>query len=114
MESLYSVNATVARANKLPISLFANLIWQESRFESAIISRAGAQGIAQFMPETASEYGLLNPFEPIHALHSAGRMLRSLSDRLGNLGLAAAAYNALNGGQSAADCRLRHVTLCSQ
>jgi hypothetical protein len=94
MKGLCSAAAAVARANELPIPFFANLIWQESRFNSTIVSRAGALGIAQFMPETAIEYDLGNPFEPIQALFSAGRLLRKLSGRLGNLGLAAAAYNA--------------------
>jgi hypothetical protein len=54
----------------------------------------GAEGIAQFMPRTAGWHGLADPFDPIEALrHSAG-YLRELRDRFGNLGLAAAAYNA--------------------
>src|SRR5262249_27999077 len=61
---------------------------------SNTVSRAGAQGIAQFMPKTAAEFGLVNPFEPIEALHAAGRFLSQLRDKFGNLGLAAAAYNA--------------------
>ena len=36
----------------------------------------------------------MNPFEPVHALFAAGKLLRKLNDRFGNLGLAAAAYNA--------------------
>jgi hypothetical protein len=86
--------ASVAKAHDLPVPFFANLIWQESSFNSETISRAGAQGIAQFMPRTAVEFGLINPFEPIHALNVAGKFLRDLRDRFGNLGLAAAAYNA--------------------
>ena len=89
-----SAVASVARANDLPIPFFANLIWQESGFDPRIISPAGAQGVAQFMPQTAKEYGLINPFEPIHALHAAGKFLRKLQAQFGNLGLAAAAYNA--------------------
>jgi soluble lytic murein transglycosylase-like protein len=85
---------SVARANDLPIAFFANLIWQESSFQSKTISHAGALGIAQFIPETAIEHGLMNPFEPLHALFAAGKLLRKLNDRFGNLGLAAAAYNA--------------------
>jgi hypothetical protein len=84
----------VARAHDLPIPFFANLIWQESKFDTRTISRAGAQGIAQFMPQTAVEYGLINPFEPIHALNVAGKFLSELHGQFGNLGLAAAAYNA--------------------
>src|ERR1051325_11366062 len=46
------------------------------------------------MPETAKEYGLTNPFDPIHALNAAGKFLNKLVAQFGNLGLAAAAYNA--------------------
>ncbi|MEA2979378.1 MAG: hypothetical protein QOF09_1201 [Alphaproteobacteria bacterium] len=91
---LCSAIVAVARANDLPITFFANLIWQESSFQSKTISRAGAQGIAQFIPETAVEHGLMNPFEPVHALFASGKLLRKLTDRFGNFGLAAAAYNA--------------------
>jgi len=83
-----------ARASDLPVTFFANLIWQESSFDFRTISPAGALGIAQFIPETATERGLMNPFEPIHALFVAGKLLRKLNDDFGNLGLAAAAYNA--------------------
>ena len=89
-----SAAASVAQANNLPVHFFANLIWQESSFDNRTISRAGAQGIAQFMPRTAVQFGLINPFEPIHALNVAGKFVRDLNAQFGNLGLAAAAYNA--------------------
>ena len=92
--SMCNAVVSVARANDLPIPFFANLIWQESNFNVKSISRAGALGVAQFMPQTANEHGLINPFEPIHALHAAGKLLRRLQAQFGNLGLAAAAYNA--------------------
>jgi hypothetical protein len=91
---LCSAIVSVARANDLPVTFFANLIWQESSFQSKTISPAGALGIAQFMPETAIEHGLMNPFEPVHALFAAGKFVRKLHDRFDNLGLTAAAYNA--------------------
>jgi hypothetical protein len=93
-DGLCSAIVSVARANDLPIPFFANLIWQESSFQSKTISSAGALGIAQFIPETAVQHGLTNPFEPVHALFAAGKLLRKLNDQFGNLGLAAAAYNA--------------------
>lgn len=93
-DTVCSAVTSVAQANDLPVPFFANLIWQESSFNSATISRAGAQGIAQFMPRTAVEYGLINPFEPIHALNVAGKFVHELHRQFGNLGLAAAAYNA--------------------
>ncbi len=53
-----------------------------------------AQGIAQFMPGTASERQLLNPFDPVQALPKSAEFLAELRGQFGNLGLAAAAYNA--------------------
>jgi len=46
------------------------------------------------MPGTAAEKGLLDPFDPVQALPKAAQFLRELKDQFGNLGLAAAAYNA--------------------
>jgi hypothetical protein len=60
------------RKNDLPVDFFARLIWQESRFDPTAVSRAGAQGVAQFMPATANARGLADPFDPIEAIaHSA-------------------------------------------
>jgi transglycosylase-like protein with SLT domain len=86
--------ATAAAANDLPVDFFTRLIWQESRFKPDAISRAGAQGIAQFMPTTARWRGLENPFNPLDAIAKSGELLRGLRGEFGNLGLAAAAYNA--------------------
>ena len=91
---LCSAAASVAAANNLPIPFFANLIQQESAWRPAAISPVGAQGIAQFMPRVARHHGLQNPFDPIHALAVSGRFLADLVRQFGNLGLAAAAYNA--------------------
>jgi hypothetical protein len=83
-----------AEASEIPVAFFARLIWQESRFRSNEVSHAGAKGVAQFMPETAAEIGLDDPFDPLKALPASARLLRKLRDDFGNLGLAAAAYNA--------------------
>jgi len=53
-----------------------------------------AQGIAQFMPGTANERRLLDPFDPVQALPKSAEFLAELRNQFGNLGLAAAAYNA--------------------
>src|SRR3954464_1711339 len=87
----------VARAAALygvPVGFFTRLIRQESNFDTKAISRAGAQGIAQFMPATAHWRGLSDPFEPTQALLESARWLHELQAEFGNLGLAAAAYNA--------------------
>jgi len=90
---------SAARANDLPLDFFVRVIWRESRFNSEAIgpvtrSGARARGIAQFMPGTADERGLLDPLDPIQALPKAAEFLSELRAEFGNLGLAAAAYNA--------------------
>jgi hypothetical protein len=83
----------VARDNELPVGFFTNLIWRESRFDHVAISRVGAMGIAQFMPDVADALRL-DAFDPREALPASGRLLRTLRARFANLGLIAAAYNA--------------------
>lgn len=58
------------------------------------MSPKGAQGIAQFMPDTAAERGLLDPFDVATAIPASASYLADLKTQFGNLGLAAAAYNA--------------------
>ena len=90
-----------AAENALPVEFFARVIWQESRFDALAVSSKGAAGIAQFMPATASWHGLADPFDPIESLRHSAAYLRELVDQFGNLGLAAAAYNAGPGRVSA-------------
>lgn len=99
MDSICLIMESAASANGLPLEFFARVIWQESRFQPDAVgpvTRSGhrAQGIAQFMPRTAEERGLLDPFNPVAALPKAAEFLRELRGKFGNLGLAAAAYNA--------------------
>jgi len=83
-----------ARANQLPVPFFTRLIWRESSFRAGVVSPAGAEGIAQFMPQTAQERGLADPFDPERAIPKAASLLADLRRQFGNLGVAAAAYNA--------------------
>ena len=83
-----------AHASQLPVGFFTRLIWRESSFRAAVISPAGAEGIAQFMPGTARERGLADPFDPERAIPKAAGLLADLRRQFGNLGVAAAAYNA--------------------
>jgi Transglycosylase SLT domain/SPOR domain len=98
-DSICLMIESAARSNDLPLEFFARVIWQESRFQpNAVgpVTRSGrrAQGIAQFMPGTAAERGLLDPFDPVQALPKSAEFLKELRETFGNLGLAAAAYNA--------------------
>lgn len=88
----------VALANAVPPQFFARLIWRESLFRAEAVSPKGAEGIAQFMPGTARLRGLANSFDVIEALAASSLYLSELRDRFGNLGLAAAAYNAGEAG----------------
>lgn len=82
-----------ARSQRVPHDLLTRLIWQESSFRPHVVSPAGAQGIAQFMPGTAQERGLADPFDPEQAIPKAAEFIAHLTEQFGNLGLAAAAYN---------------------
>src|SRR5215510_8104050 len=98
-QSICLLVESAAHANGLPAEFFTRLIWQESRFRPTAVgprTRSGkhALGIAQFMPGTAAERNLLDPFNPIEALPKAAEFLKDLRGQFGNLGLAAAAYNA--------------------
>ncbi|HEV7877349.1 lytic transglycosylase domain-containing protein [Bradyrhizobium sp.] len=98
-ESMCLMIESAAKSQDLPLEFFARVIWQESRFQADAIgpmTRRGqrAQGIAQFMPGTASERRLLDPFDPVQALPKSAEFLNELRGQFGNLGLAAAAYNA--------------------
>lgn len=92
-QALCRLIETSAASHRLEIGFFTRLIWRESSFRLGVTSRAGAQGIAQFMPGTAAERGLADPFDPEQAIPKAAELLAEHSKSFGNLGLAAAAYN---------------------
>jgi hypothetical protein len=94
-----SILKSAAQTNDLPVDFFVRVIWQESRFRPNAIgpvtyTGARALGIAQFMPGTAEERGLREPLNPVEALPKSSELLAELRHEFGNLGLAAAAYNA--------------------
>jgi Transglycosylase SLT domain len=97
--SVCQIIETAAQEHKIPVDFFTRVIWQESRFRADVVgplTRTGerAQGIAQFMPGTAAERDLHEPFNPSEALPKSAEFLAELRAQFGNLGLAAAAYNA--------------------
>ena len=81
--------------------LIAAQIYQESRFDPAAVSRAGARGLMQIMPATASDLGLANPELPEASIHAGIKYLDNLRSRFEHevpqserLWMALAAYNA--------------------
>jgi hypothetical protein len=98
-DSMCLMIEAAAGAHGVPVPFFTRLIGQESSFRPDAVgpvTRSGqqAQGIAQFMPGTAAERGLLDPFDPVQALPRSAEFLHDLKVQFGNWGLAAAAYNA--------------------
>lgn len=77
----------------LPPGMLASLLAAESSFNPNIVSSAGAQGIAQFMPGTAKDFGV-NPWDPSSAIDGAARFLtQNLRRYSGNVTASLAAYN---------------------
>ena len=85
-------------------ALLAAQLWQESRFNPFARSSAGAQGIAQFMPDTAKAYDLTDPFDGEAAILAQAHLMHDLLARFGSAPLALAAYNAGAGAVSACGC----------
>ncbi len=73
--------------------LLAAVAKTESAFDPNAVSPAGAQGLMQFMPGTAAQFGV-DPFDPASSIDGAARYLRQLLDDFGSVELALAGYNA--------------------
>ncbi|PTL55732.1 hypothetical protein C7Y72_19070 [Paraconexibacter algicola] len=84
--------------------LLAAQLRTESNFNPHARSSAGALGIAQFMPGTAQEYGLHDPFDPAAAIDAQARLMRRLLQQFAAVPLALAAYNAGPGAVQACRC----------
>ncbi len=85
-------------------ALLAAQLMAESNFNPYAGSPAGAQGIAQFMPDTAAAYGLRNPFDPVEAMDAQAHLMSDLIQQFGSPQLALAAYNAGPAPVEACDC----------
>ncbi|MGH9106146.1 MAG: transglycosylase SLT domain-containing protein [Acidimicrobiales bacterium] len=85
--------AGAAATYGVPEALLAAVASTESGFEPGAVSSAGAEGLMQLMPATASSLGV-DPFNPAQAIDGAARLLSSYYDHYGSWPLALAAYNA--------------------
>jgi soluble lytic murein transglycosylase-like protein len=71
------------------------LIEKESQFNPRAVSRSGAMGLMQLMPETAARLGVDNPYDPRQNIEGGVRFLRDLFAMFGgDLELTLAAYHA--------------------
>ena len=90
-----AVISAVATRYGISVDLIAAVIEAESEFNPRAVSRTGARGLMQLMPETAALLGVSDPFDPLENIEGGVRHLCSLMDRFnGNLPLVLAAYNA--------------------
>jgi soluble lytic murein transglycosylase-like protein len=85
---IYGVDATLIRS----------VVEAESSFDALALSRVGAMGLMQLMPDTAEAFGVLNPFDPRENIMAGTRLLKELlTEHHGNLALTLASYNAGSG-----------------
>jgi soluble lytic murein transglycosylase-like protein len=76
-------------------ALLRAVIQAESAFDTSAVSRAGAQGLMQLMPELSRGFGVEDPFDPRQNILAGAEYLKQLLDRFhGNVDLALAGYNA--------------------
>jgi peptidoglycan DL-endopeptidase CwlO len=88
-----SMIGQIATDEGVPASLLGALVWSESSFNPDAVSSAGARGLAQLMPATASGLGV-DIDNPVDNLRGGARYLRQMLDRFGDVEHALAAYNA--------------------
>jgi soluble lytic murein transglycosylase-like protein len=88
----------IAKRYGIPLPLLHAIISAESAYDTNAISRAGAVGLMQLMPETAKRYGVVNRRNPVDNVDGGARYLRDLLAMFNNdLKLTLAAYNAGEG-----------------
>ncbi|MDX6686009.1 MAG: hypothetical protein QOF86_2137, partial [Baekduia sp.] len=86
--------ARAAQRWNVGAALLAAQLYKESGFNPFVRSRAGAQGIAQFMPDTAKAYNLSDPYDSEAAILAQAHLMHDLLTQFGSVPLALAAYNA--------------------
>ncbi len=92
---LHEMLAAAGSAHNLDVDLLASVVKAESDGNAQAVSRAGAQGLMQLMPQTAAELGVQNSFQPDENVRGGSAYLDALLTRYNNnLALALAAYNA--------------------
>jgi len=92
---LHQLVQETAHKHNVDPALVSAVISTESNWNTSAISRRGAQGLMQLIPETAQHFGVYNPFDPTQNVEAGVSYLSSLLERYnGDLPKALAAYNA--------------------
>lgn len=92
---LHEMLADAGQVHNLDVDLLASVVKAESNGNTHAVSRAGAQGLMQLMPATATDLGVKDSFAPTENVRGGALYLDQLLTRYHeNLALALAAYNA--------------------
>ena len=84
-----------AREHQIDQALLHAVITVESGYDPQVVSRKGAVGLMQLMPQTARRYGVRNMYDPAQNIQGGARYLHDLMGKFNNdLPLVLAAYNA--------------------
>lgn len=93
-KSYFGIITDAAEKTNLEKSLLLAVIKVESNFNANALSPKGAMGLMQLMPGTASDLGLVNPFDPAQNIHGGAKYLSDCINKFMDLRLGLAAYNA--------------------
>lgn len=97
-QSMDSIFAEASEKYGVPLALLKAVAKAESGFNASAVSPAGAMGVMQLMPSTASSLGVTDPFDARSNIMGGAKLLsQNLKRYNGNIDLALAAYNAGSG-----------------
>jgi soluble lytic murein transglycosylase-like protein len=103
-DTLLSYFKEAAETYNVDEKLLRSFAFVESDFDPTCTSSAGAMGVMQLMPETATELGVDDPYDAYQNIMGGAKLISQLLEKYdGDISLAAAAYNAGSGAVAKAD-----------
>jgi soluble lytic murein transglycosylase-like protein len=97
-DELLSYFKEAAETYNVDEKLLRSFAFVESGFDPGATSKSGAMGVMQLMPATAAEYDVDDPYDAYQSIMGGAKLISELLEKYdGDIGLAAAAYNAGSG-----------------